>query len=327
MDDFLTTYREAPRKAFANQLFERINEPMKISRLHQISRWTPVLAGAGALLLALLVFSYPPAQAWAQGFLDLFRVRRFAAITIDPARMEQIANSKIDFESLLGSNVQVVKKGQAQSASSAQAAAQSAGFHVYVPGKLPAGAELTQMQVVGEEIVNVKADGAKLQSLLDALQIKDVKVPAKLDGATINVHRYPIVVMNYTTGRDPLTFVQSRSPEVMLPPGVDLAQLGEIALRIVGLSASEAKDFARNVDWHTTLLVPVPANAASFREVGVRGTSGILITTGGTGGASVRLNDSPRQGSTLLWSEGDMVFSVSGGPAGPELVDFANSLQ
>src|SRR5207237_2898563 len=135
----------------------------------------------------------------------------------------QIANTKIDFESLLGSNVQVVKKGQAQAASSAQAAAQSAGFHVYEPGKLPAGTALTQMQVVGEQIVNVKADGAKLQSLLDALQIKDVKVPSKLDGATITVHRYPIVVMNYASARDPLTFVQSRSPEVTLPAGVDLA--------------------------------------------------------------------------------------------------------
>ena len=78
MDDFLSGYREAPDKAFGNQLFERISKPMKMSRLHQISRWTPVLAGAGALLLALLVFSFPPAQAWAQGFLDLFRVRTWS---------------------------------------------------------------------------------------------------------------------------------------------------------------------------------------------------------------------------------------------------------
>ncbi|MCA1554423.1 MAG: hypothetical protein LC737_08595, partial [Chloroflexi bacterium] len=128
-------------------------------------------------------------------------------------------------------------------------------------------------------------------------------------------------------GRDPLNFVQSKSPEVTLPEGVNLAQLGEIGLRIVGLSAAEAKQFAKNIDWHTTLLVPVPANAASFREVSVRNTAGLLITTGGTGGSSFRSNDAPRQHSMLMWAEGDMVFSVEGGPVGTELVDFANSLK
>ncbi len=327
MDEFLSRLTRAPRPEFSKQLYERINQPMKTNRLQTVSHWTPAFVGVGALLLALLMFTFPPAQALAQGFLDQFRVRRFAAITVDPARMQQIANSNIDFESLFGSNVQVVKKGEAKTVANAQAASQAAGFRVFAPSSVPNGATLKETQVVGEGIVNFKADAAKLQTLLDALQIKDAKIPAKLDGATITLHRYPIVAMSYSTGRDPLNFVQSKSPEVTLPDGVDLAQLGEVALRIVGLSASEAKQFAKTIDWHTTMLVPVPANAASFREVSVHNTTGLLITMGGTGGSSFRSNDAPRQRSMLLWSEGDMVFSVEGGPVGTELVDFANSLK
>ncbi len=327
MDDFLSQFRQAPRRSFANRLHERINQPMNTNRFNPLSRWTPALAGLSVLVLALLVFNFPPAQAWAQGFLDLFRVRRFAAITVDPARMQQLANANIDFQSMVGNDVQVVTKPETHAVADVQAASQSAGFHVFAPTTLPAGAQLSQVQVVSEGLVNFKADTSKLQAVLDALQIKDVQIPSKLDGAAISLHRYPIVVMNYSSARDPLNFVQSKSPEVTLPSGVDLAQVGEIGLRIVGMSAADAHAFAQRTDWHTTLLVPVPANAASFREVSVRGTTGLLITTGGTGGASMRFNDAPRQRSMLLWSEGDMVFSVEGGPAGPELVDFANSLK
>ncbi|MBI1799339.1 MAG: hypothetical protein HYR73_06595, partial [Candidatus Eisenbacteria bacterium] len=78
---------------------------------------------------------------------------------------------------------------------------------------------------------------------------------------------------------------------------------------------------------HSTMLVPIPANAASFSEVDVRGTTGLLITTGGTGGSSARFGDSARQQSLLLWSEGEMVFTLEAGFASTDVVEFANSLK
>ena len=72
--------------------------------------------------------------------------------------------------------------------------------------------------------------------------------------------------------------MQSRSPEVSLPPGADLAQLGEIGLRILGLDATEAHRFAGSIDWHSTFLVPVPAKEAEFRQVQVNGHPALLVT-------------------------------------------------
>lgn len=332
MDDFLTPFRRQPRAEFAARLYERINEPLSTeSSTHTrpaLVRWSPVLVSVGALALLILVFTFPPAQAAAQGFLDLFRVKRFTAVTIDPARMEQIRSSNIDFESLVGSSVQKVKDpGQPPRAADAEEASRLAGFHVRTPSALPSGAHLSQIYVQGEGIVRVTADTAKLQSLLDLLQIKDVKAPQQLNGKTVTLRKPPTVVMNYSTGREPLSFIQARSPEVELPAGVNLSELGEIGLRIVGLNASEAHQFAQRIDWHTTMLVPVPANAASFREVDLRNAKALLITTGGTGGSSVRADNGARQSSLLLWSEGEMVYALEGGPVGPELIDFANSLK
>ncbi len=335
-DNLLSNFRQPPRAEFASALYERINQPTSAQSISDspgtrsmIVGWSPVLVGLSAILLVTLLFTFPPARAAAQDFLNLFRVRRFSALAIDPARLEQLRNSNIDFESLIGNNTQVVKQaGEPQLVAGPEAAAQLAGMKVFVPGTLPAGTKLAETRVQGEGVATFTADSSKLQSLLDVLQISDVKVPTQLNGASVTVRKPPIVMMRFDTGRDPLTFVQARSPEVTLPQGVNLAELGEIGLRIVGLNATEAHQFARSIDWHTTLLVPVPANAASFREVGVRNTTGLLITTGGTGGTSLRTGpNSTRQQSLLLWSEGEMVFALEGGPAGYELLDFANSLR
>ena len=70
-------------------------------------------------------------------------------------------------------------------------------------------------------------------------------------------------------------FLQGPIPEVLMPPGVDLAQLGEIGLRILGLPENDAREFAKKVDWHTTLVVPVPPMATRFRQVIVGGSQGV----------------------------------------------------
>src|SRR5712692_7512733 len=97
-DNFLSKHRRLPRAEFAKALYERIDRPMENQGLGTraaLLRWSPNLAALAGLLLVGLVFIYPPAQAAAQDFLNLFRVRRFSAIAVDPARLEQIKNTKI----------------------------------------------------------------------------------------------------------------------------------------------------------------------------------------------------------------------------------------
>jgi hypothetical protein len=75
--------------------------------------------------------------------------------------------------------------------------------------------------------------------------------------------------------------MQSNSPEIAIPPGVDIVELAEVGLRVLGLDAGEARHIATSTDWRSTLLVPVPLNASTFRQVTVRGNQGLLITMSG----------------------------------------------
>jgi hypothetical protein len=103
-----------------------------------IRRYRPALAGLVALAMLAVAFSFPAVRAAAQDFLNLFRVRSFAAVTIDPVRMAQIQaqleSGKIDFEQLLGRNVEILQDpGQPQTFDSLDAAAQAAGLRLLVP--------------------------------------------------------------------------------------------------------------------------------------------------------------------------------------------------
>jgi len=147
-------------------------------------------------------------------------------------------------------------------------------------------------------------------------------VPAGLDGATLEVHTYPVVRQTFRRDKLRAFVVQSRSPEVSLPATVQLAQLGEIALRMLGMDASEARNVAGRIDWRTTMLVPVPADAGTFREVTVQGQKGLLVTQAARTDAKGRKR-SP--GSMVLWSDGQSVFAAGGNLAGDDVLVLAES--
>jgi hypothetical protein len=199
--------------------------------------------------------------------------------------------------------------------------------------------------VQGAGRLRVIGDTALLQSLLAALNITDVAVPAQLDGAEVLIELPTTVALEYhaRAGRsEQLVVVQAPSPEIDLPDGVDLAQLGEIGLRIAGLDADDARRFAQSIDWHSTLLIPIPTNAASFNEVTVQGNRGLLITMSAAPAAmSGSGKDQPLPGRPvsgdpdraeggliLLWGEGEMVYAViSSEQESFDLLQVAESLQ
>jgi hypothetical protein len=105
-----------------------------------------------------------------------------------------------------------------------------------------------------------------------------VQVPQGLDGQPVTVHKPAIVVQSFTDGKHSFAVLEAMSPEVTLPPGADLRQLGELGLRVLGLDANEARRLAAAIDWRSTLLVPVPTSAGSFRQVTVNGKQALFIS-------------------------------------------------
>jgi len=330
MDDrFLNELRREPRPEFASELHERLRRQgpaVAPPRAWRPLQWAAPLAGGLAVALAILSFSFPAVRASAQAFLDLFRVRNFAAVSVDPARIEQLKARHLDLESLMGGKVETPATRPAPRvvATTGEAGA-LAGLAVRVPAERPGGLVPDTIAVVGGSTLSFRVNTAPLRDALEKLEIRDLEVPAGLDGQTVTVSTTPAVAQRFVRERQHVELIQARSPEVSLPAGVDLARLGEIGLRIAGLDPGEARRFARSIDWHGTLVVPVPLNASSFTEVSVGGARGLLVTF--KEGAGAGAHGPHGAGSMLLWSQGEMVYGLMGNLPSTSLVQMAESLR
>ncbi len=329
MDDrFLDEMRREPRPEFASELHERLRRQGPATR--PVRRWRPLqvsvsVAGGLAVALVALCFTVPAMRASAQAFLDLFRVRNFAAVSVDPARLERLKDKSLGLESLLAEQTEKLEKpGPPTVVASTAEAATLAGYPVRVPARPPDGYAPDTISVGGAGAARFTVNAPKIERLLETLDIRDLRIPPDLDGKSVTVRTSSAVFQRFVRDRRQIYFVQARSPEVSLPAGIDLAQLGEIALRVAGLDPAEARRFAQSIDWHSTLVVPVPVGASSFSEITVRGQRGLLVTVTSEGKGPGK---HPRPGNTLMWSEGDMVYALSGGVDRVALVEMAESLR
>ena len=325
MDErFMRSLEQAPDPEFARRLRDQLGNDIEADAEERPrARWTPLLAPAVLVAAIASVIFFPSVRASAQAFLDLFRVHTFTAVSVSPDRLRQLQEGKLDLKTLLGDRVETVQEpGPPHPAASAAEAGAAAGIMVKVPGTLPAGLKPDSVSWRGSGQVRVTADVERLRALLDALDIRDVSVPMAIEGQKIDVRMPAVVEQRFRNEKRTAELLQAKSPEITLPTGVDLAALGEIGLRILGLEPAEARRLAQTIDWRSTMLIPVPGNAGSFRQVEVSGQPALLVTAKGE-----RKDGSPREGTIVLWSRGDMVYALAGNLPSIDLLQMANSVQ
>jgi len=294
-------------------------------------------ATIGILLLVLLL-SFPSTRALADQFLNLFRVQQVAVLPVDFTGMQQLTGQGPigqQISRLLSNSITVTQKpGDPLDAADATQASQLAGFNV----RLPQGQTPTQIKVMNASAFSFKIDRAKAQALLDEAGRSDLFLPTSIDGQDVSVTIPGGVTVAYGTcplpkgddsepqlgagspGRryaDCILFAQIPSPSVTAPPDVDVAQLAQIGLEFTGMTADEAAAYTASVDWTSTLVIPIPKNAATYKQVNVDGVTGTLIR---------RPSDDGPQ-FALVWVKDGIIYAFSGlGDRSEEIIQMANAL-
>jgi hypothetical protein len=307
MDDrFLYEARRDPDPAFADHLRSRLRreEAGKVMSRLPLRPAFGLAVVAGAIVS---IFLFPSVRASAQAMLDLFRVRNFAPVAFDPSRLEKLRDMGDDHPLMVFDKKEVLQDpGEPMTLETPEKASSVVGYPVRTLQFLPGGLKLESVKVEDRGAMRVSADGGKVHTLLETLNLSDIQIPRELDGQWITVRKPQVVYQSYANGKRRATLIQAQSPEIELPPGADLPRLAEIGLRVLGVDKTQARRLAQSVDWRTTLLVPVPMNAASFRGIEIQGNPGLLIET------VKRTDDGDRQreGTMVLWSDGGKLYAV-----------------
>jgi hypothetical protein len=323
-DAFLSQFREDPPPEFVRSLRKRLEAQQRSASALARIRWSPALAAAAVAALGAALLGVPALRAGAESFLEMFRVTRFAAVPYDAGRLRRLSGG-VSPRTLFGEQTEVLTEAWPKRlvASIAEGSA-LAGIEARVPTVLPSGVEGPEVHVKGGVRFRLRLEKAKLDGLLKALAIEDIEMPPGIDGSVVAVETHPQLLLVYPqSSRLVYTFSQTRNPEVTLPAGLDPAVLAELCLRAGGLSTDEARSFAQTIDWSTTLMVPFPVEKASYRQLEIQGNPALLTTAFPTPG---RMYDA-RPYSSVMWSDGDRAYGLSGPGYGTELIEMADSIR
>ena len=310
---------------------------LQMDKLLFSRRARPVWASLMAVAALAFAFSFAPVRAWAGQFLGLFRVEQIAVLPIDTTRLSELSQDSTLAEQIgqmFADSVTVTNQpGEPQAVADAAQAGRMAGFTVRLVADGDTPSHITVQDGTAFEFV---VDRDRAQALLDDSGRSDLRLPASLDGATIKVEIPAAVSAAY--GECPthmseaeresaswerlracVLLAQVPSPTVTAPPDLDLLQLIEIGLQFAGMTPDEARAFGQTVDWTSTLVVPIPRNAASYEQVAVDGVMGTLIE---------RLADDgvPRH-YVLMWVKDGIIYALSGFGSPDQALAMGNALK
>jgi hypothetical protein len=283
-----------------------------------VNRWRPAAIGVAAVVILATLFSFAPVREVAADFLGLFRVRKFAVIPLDQQQTDRLETLANQLDAGAFGEPQITRpEGPEQVVTDAGQAAALAGFNVRTPGRLPEDAVLWKIAVQAGPAMHFEIDRAALEIALQAVGARTNGLP-QTEKLTFDVDVASSVLQQYRLGEDQLDFLQVPSPAVNLPEGIDPAALAETAFLFLGMPADDARRMAGSIDWSSTLVIPLPTQAAQAREVSVDGTTGLLIEGAEAGDPS----------TALLWERDGILHFLSGTNVDIRLLlDVADSLK
>jgi Putative zinc-finger len=302
-------------------------------------RWRFAWAASFAVAVLLISLLFPATRSFAQRLLATLRVERVQTVSLDFAALDNSGASRQPLDALakmLSENAVVTTNEKPSSAASQSAASQAVGFPVRV---LPNRTESPVFEIAGAHAFHLTLDRSRLQDLLDQAGRPDLLLPASLDGATVSVQVPRAAAVKYgsckhaedPTGQAPaepsstpvdpcLVVIQAPSPVINVPSDLNIQQLAEIGLQLVGWSPVKAREFCQSVDWRSTLVVPIPRTVQSYETVSINGIRGTLV----------HFPDSARSHApsfALIWVDNSTIYGLIGQGDATTAVQLATSLQ
>lgn len=277
----------------------------------------------------------------AENWLSGLRVQKVQAVNLDLSPFVD-ANSNPALHQMvsqmISDKVDITLNEPNQPASDRGVASAMADFAIELP---TARKDAPKLIVGGRHELKMTVERSRIEEILKAAGHPEIQVPTSIDGALVSVQIARTVHAQYGTCptrttaskalanqvieaapsvgqyNDCVRLAEGPSPVVRVPAGLDIQKLAEVGLQAAGMSADQADQFFKAVDWKSVLTVSVPRQLRSYEQVKVAGVRGTLLTLAGRRGP----------GYTLLWAKNGMAYSLTGFGDSSGAVALADSLK
>ena len=271
-----------------------------------------------ALIAIIAIFSaLPSTRAFASQVLGLFRVQKFAAISVSPQQLELIG--QLADEGLFPGEIDVVDDDvEPQSFDTFEVAAQYQATGDDYPMfssavTISEWGTPTDIHIEGGGTANLKVNVTNARKILESVNMDPQRLPDSLDGQTVTFDLNPTLIQEWENG----TFIQTQSPYINYPTDVDPSVIGEAMLRFMGMNEGEAARLARNIDWTNTLILPIPSEVGTFSEIPI-----------GENGSGLAIESLDGSGIVLMWEEWGMINMLTAEDLNrDQLVQVANDIR
>lgn len=291
----------------------------KRNRMNTRTRRIAAVAAVAIVLAGSLALA--PVRALASDLLAVFRVERFVVVNVDQARFEELqaAFEELDTEELVFGDKETIRDGgEPVEVGSVDEAAGQVSFALRSPEGYGDPTSIA-VQAGSQSVITPNVEA--MRQLYSAVGLDPEILPEEIDGQRFEIITETGVVMGYENEDTPFMLMQAGAPTTVVPDGVDTDELAVAVLQLLGMSQAEAEIMAANIDFSTTLLLPIPTSEVErVREISVDGTTGIMFEGD--------WDDEERgQSAMLMWQKNGVVYVLGTDSASTAtLVDVAASL-
>ncbi len=290
---------------------------------------SPVVIVMGVAAVVLVSLAFGPVRSAASDFLRVLRIQEVQSLSLTAEEMQQISEglsagaSNVDLASLGG--IEIEGDANVQELSLADAAG-LVDFEIRLPGGLESTPTILVKQA---QTFHFRLDAAAVNELLGAYG-SDRLLPTAIDGKEFTFESPTVVSAEYDAvvngSKVSFSVMQARSPELVVPAGVDVDELRDILVSLPFIPPNVRDQLMAVDDWQNTFLVPVPGGESSERTIA--GTK-VVITS-----ESVFMDpDSPETTppgldafSSAVWNDGGIIRGIQGSLDESTLVSFAESM-
>ncbi len=284
-------------------------------------RWRPALVALALIVVVAVTFLFEPLRVAAGDLLSVFRVQKFTAFSVGPDEMDRLEEigEMLDQNFYLSEPIWL-QEPEAQAVTTLDEASAAVGFAIRTPAFLPDGfAPAGVIQVSSRAAGQFQVDLEMARVLFETVGLDPALLPDSLGEKPLDFVMPAAATQTWKyKGQTGLTYLQVPSPEVSYPDDVDPQALAAAALQLLGMNAREARRLSESIDWTSTLVVPVPTDVASYSEVEVDGTNGLLLSS---------RYDGRTARTALMWQKDGIIHFLQGNVSIDTIVDIANSIR